>query len=155
MSWGTCFSGSNNIHFNFPPIMSDGRNYASWQPSAVVNERIRRAENIHTNWEYRQFMTNNGIQIMKLNNQEACLDLGITPHIYSDRTPSENVPHLYSGSMDTRQPGYGYNTSDLKNPYLSREQLQSRYLSPSIEVKTVENKTMNYHINKTMNYHFQ
>jgi hypothetical protein len=90
-------------------------------------------------------MTNNGIQIMKLNNQEACLDLGITPHIYSDRTPSENVPHLYSGSMDTRQPGYGYNTSDLKNPYLSREQLQSRYLSPSIEVKTVENKTMNYH----------
>ena len=32
MSWGTCFSGSNNIHFDFPPIMSDGRNFSSWQP---------------------------------------------------------------------------------------------------------------------------
>ena len=28
MSWGTCYSGSNNIHFGFPPIMTDGRNYA-------------------------------------------------------------------------------------------------------------------------------
>ena len=26
MSWGTCYSGSNNIHFNFPAIMDDSRN---------------------------------------------------------------------------------------------------------------------------------
>jgi len=137
MSWGTCFSGSNNIHFNFPPIMSDGRNYASWQPSAVVNERIRNAENINSNWDYRRYMTHNGLQIMKMNNQEACLALGINQHVHSDRTPSDNVPHLYSSSTDTSQPGYGYTTSDLKNPYLSREQLQSKLLSPSIEVTFV------------------
>ena len=41
MSWGTCYSGSNNIHFDFPPIMKDGRNFASWQPGAVLSERIR------------------------------------------------------------------------------------------------------------------
>jgi hypothetical protein len=45
MSWSTCYSGSNNINFNFPPIMADGRNYASWQPDAVVNERIQKQEN--------------------------------------------------------------------------------------------------------------
>jgi hypothetical protein len=41
MSWAVCYSGSNNIHFNFPPIMADGRNYASWQPDAVINNRIQ------------------------------------------------------------------------------------------------------------------
>ena len=37
MSWATCYAGSNNIHFNYPPIMNDGRNFASWQPGAVIN----------------------------------------------------------------------------------------------------------------------
>jgi hypothetical protein len=36
--------------------------------------------------------------------------------------------------MDTKAPGFGYPTSDLKNPYLSREQLQARMISPSISV---------------------
>ena len=42
MSWGTCYSASNNIHFDFPPIMNDGRNYASWQPVAVINNEIKK-----------------------------------------------------------------------------------------------------------------
>ena len=66
MSWAQCFSGSNNIHFNFPPILSDGRNYASWQPEAVINERIQKKENINSNWAYRQFLTHNGLDIMNL-----------------------------------------------------------------------------------------
>jgi hypothetical protein len=132
MSWGTCYSGSNNIHFNFPPIMSDGRNYSSWQPDAVVNERIQKQEHITTNWSYRQFLTNNAQQIMKYNNQEACADLGLNPHIQTNKTPSSNVPHMFTSVMDTRTPGYGYPTSDLKNPYLSREQLQSKMVSPAI-----------------------
>ena len=62
--WGTCYSASNNIHFNFPPIMNDGRNWASWQPEAVINNRIQSQENIHTNWAYRQYMVKNGIEII-------------------------------------------------------------------------------------------
>ena len=42
MSWATCYSGSNNIHFNYPPLMADGRSYASWQPDAVINRRIQK-----------------------------------------------------------------------------------------------------------------
>ena len=26
MSWGTCYAGSNNIHNNYPALMSDGNN---------------------------------------------------------------------------------------------------------------------------------
>ena len=48
MSWATAYTGSNNIHFNFPPIMTDGRNYSQWEPSNVTNEKIRESENINT-----------------------------------------------------------------------------------------------------------
>jgi len=132
MSFATCYSGSNNIHFNFPPIMADGRNYASWQPEAVINERIQKQENIQSNWQYRQFLQHNGLKIMKYNSTEACYDLGIDPHTTTNTTPSSNVPFTYRSSFDTAKPGFGYCNSDLKNPYLTREQLNARMIAPSI-----------------------
>lgn len=134
MSFATCYSGSNNIHFNFPPIMADGRNYASWQPEAVINNRIQQQENIHSNWQYRQFLQKNGLQIMKYNSKEACYDLGIDPHTTTNTTPSSNVPFTYRSSFDTAKPGFGYCNSDLKNPYLTREQLNARMIAPTITV---------------------
>jgi hypothetical protein len=131
-NWGTCFSGSNNIHFNFPPIMADGRNYASWQPDAVVNERIQKQENITSNWSYRQYLTQNALQIMKYNTSEACYDLGLPSHEQTNKTPSSNVPYLYSSTFDTKNPGFGYCSSDLKSPYLSREQLNARMIAPTL-----------------------
>ena len=132
MSWATCFSGSNNIHFNFPPIMQDGRTYSSYQPEAVVNQRIQEVNNINSNWKYRQFLTQNADQIMKFNTTEACYTLGLSPHYATNATPSSNVPFLYKSTFDTSSPGFGYPTSDLKNPYLSRQQLEARMISPSI-----------------------
>ena len=132
MSWATCYSGSNNIHFNFPPIMADGRNFASWQPDAVINQRIQKQEQIKSNWQYRRYLQNNGTQIMNYNNLEACYDLGLDPHVQTGRTPSNNVPYAFKSAFDTTTPGFGYCNSDLKNPYLTREQLNSRMVSPSI-----------------------
>ena len=132
MSWSTCYSGSNNYNINIPPIMADGRNYASWQPDAVVNERIQVQEGIQSNWSYRQYLQNNGLQIMNYNNSEACYTLGLDPHVQTDRTPSDNVPKKFSGVFDTSKPGFGYCNSDLKNPYLSREQLNARLIAPSV-----------------------
>jgi len=126
--------GSNNIHFDFPPIMSDGRNFASWQPESVINDEIRHKERIHTNWEYRQFLTNNATQIMKLNNKESCYDLGLNPHVQSGKKGSNNIPFTYHSTSDERQPSFGYSTSHLKNPYISREQLEARMIAPSITV---------------------
>ena len=138
MSWATCFSGSNNIHFNFPPIMQDGRTYSSYQPEAVVNQRIQEVNNINSNWKYRQFLTQNADQIMQFNTTEACYTLGLNPHYATNATPSSNVPFLYKSTFDTSSPGFGYPTSDLKNPYLSRQQLEARMISPSI---TMNNAT--------------
>ena len=72
MSWATCYAGSNNIHFNFPPIMMDGRNYATWQPGAVVNEQIRENNHITSNWDYRTFLQKNDVKIMKANSISSC-----------------------------------------------------------------------------------
>lgn len=135
MSWQTCYSGSNNIDFNFPPIMNDGRNYASWQPDALVNERIQRQEGIQSNWQYRQYLQKNGTQIMNFNTQEACYTQGLDPHYTTNQTPSDNVPYTFKGTFDTGKPGFGYCNSDLKSPYLSREQLNARLIAPYINLQ--------------------
>jgi len=132
MSWATCYSGSNNIHFDFPPIMADGRVYSSWQPEAVVNDRIRQQENITTSWQYRQFLTHNATDIMKINNQEACSALGLPSHFQTNATPSSNVPYTFKSTFDTNTPGFGYCNSNLKQPYLTREQLQARMIAPIV-----------------------
>ena len=142
MSWSTCYSGSNNIIFNSPPIMNDGRNYSSWQPDALVNERIQKQEGIQSNWKYRQYLQHNGLQIMNYNTMEACYDLGLDPHVKTDRTPSSNVTYKFKGTFDTITPGYGYCNSDLKSPYLSREQLNLRLVAPSISPSDYQNATI-------------
>ena len=144
MSWGTCYSGSNNIHFDFPPIMADGRNYATWQPGAVINEQIRQKEGIKTNWQYRSYLTNNADSIIKQNQLAACNDCCSCPARYTNQpSHSPNTvnmnkekvadaqPFLYKSCTDGSQP-YGYETSDLKNLYLSEQQLQSRMVTPVI-----------------------
>jgi hypothetical protein len=130
MSWATCNSGSNNIHFNFPPIMNDGRNFAKWQPGAVINQEIRKENNIQSNSQYRQFLVENADSIISSNQQDACDNCGYCSCIVSGESIS-NTPFLYSSCMDNSQP-YGYENSDLKSLYLSSYQLQSRMVSPLI-----------------------
>jgi hypothetical protein len=137
--WTNCYSASNNYNFNFPPIMADGRNFASWQPDAAVNERIQVKEGIKSNWQYRQYLQNNSVQIMNYNSIESCYDLGLVPHVQTDKTPSDNVPYKFKGIYDTSKPGFGYCNSDLKKPYLSKEQLNSRLVAPSINPSNYKN----------------
>ena len=66
---------------------------------------------------------------------ESCYDLGLTTHFYSASDPADQVnksPFLFKTTYDTNKPGFGYNNSNLKSPYISREQLQSRMMAPSI-----------------------
>lgn len=132
MSWGTCYSASNNIHFNSPPIMMDGRNFSSWKPESTINQQIRMDHNIHSNWSYRQYLTTNASDIMNLNRSEYCQELGLPTHFFSLQTPASNVPILMKSNFNTLSPGYGYFDSDLKNPYLSREQLEARLVAPNL-----------------------
>jgi hypothetical protein len=131
MSWGTCYSGSNNIYTDFPPIMNDGRNFANWQPGSVVNEHIRKEAKIKTNWEYRQYLSKNADAFIKYNQMSACDNCSATAtQISGGGVPvSNNTPYLYKSCLDNTQK-FGYENSDLKNLYLSDVKLQSRMVTP-------------------------
>jgi hypothetical protein len=113
--------------------MTDGRNFSGWQPGNAVNESIRRAENIKTNWDYRRYLTTNADQIMNINSIDAVnmSDHGLFEVSAYAQEKQRNVPFMYSSVMDTREP-FGYAPSDLKDIYLSREELQSRMVAPEI-----------------------
>ena len=128
-TWGTCYNGSNNIHFDFPPIMMDGRNYASWLPGAKINEEIRKSQNIQTNWDYRKYMIANADNIIKRNQIEACDQCCSCPARYGNGESVPNTPYLYKSCVDSTNP-YGYENSDLKKLYLSKYQLNCRLYTP-------------------------
>jgi hypothetical protein len=131
MSWGTCYSGSNNIHFNYPPIMADGRNFASWQPGAVINEKIRQESGIKSNWQYRKYLMENADHIIKYNQLGACDECSNSMASYGGRENLTGNPFVYNSYLENSQP-FGYENSDLKNSYLSRQQLQERMVVPVI-----------------------
>jgi hypothetical protein len=130
MSWGTCYAGSNNIHPDFPPIMNDGRNFANWQPGAVINEYIRQQANIKSNWSYRDYLTKNADTIIKYNQLSACGECAANTVQYGTGKPvSNNSPYLFKSSLDETKK-FGYEDSDMKNLYLTDYTLQSRMVTP-------------------------
>ena len=131
MSWGTCYSGSNNIHFDFPPIMADGRNFANWQPGAVINEKIRENAGITSNWQYRKYLMENADQIIKYNQLGACEQSSGGVVNYGGEEKLNGSPFLYNSYLENSQP-FGYENSDLKNSYLTRQPLQERMVTPVI-----------------------
>jgi transposase len=130
MSWGTCYSASNNIHSDFPALMSDGRLYTNYEPMCEVNNQYIERNGIKTNYQYRQFLMDNAESIMNQNSKQACDECGVCNYGYPLRTaePSQGK-YIYRSTQDFTQP-YGYENSDLKNLYLSRNALQSRLVAP-------------------------
>ena len=131
MSWGTCSSGSNNIHFDFPPIMNDGRNFANWVPSAEISELIRKDVGIKHNHEYRSYLVKNADEIITNNQITACEQCCHCPSTYGTGKSITNDKYLYKSCGDSARP-FGYESSDMKDLYLSRQQLQSRKVAPIV-----------------------
>ena len=123
---------TNNKYPEFPPLMMDGRAItASYQPESVLNEYLITDNNIKSNWEYRKFLTNNAQQLMEYNFRESCNDSGYYKRYEDIINKTNNTPYLYTSNNDNSKP-FGYSSSDLKDLYLSREQLNSSKISPAI-----------------------
>jgi len=133
---------TNNKYPGFPPIMSDGRAVtASWQPEAVINESLIKDNHIESNWEYRQYLTKNANAIMESNFRESCNDVGYYKRanqlLMKDQAVNATAPYTYKSVMDNERPK-GYTSSDLKELYLSREQLNARKIAPSLREPTTD-----------------
>ena len=118
-------SANNNIYMYNKP------DYASWQPQAIVNNQIRSNEGIKSNWQYRQYMTNNASYIMKYNTQEAIYESGNNPYTLVNNEPVQKTPYLYSNIQQNTEPPVNYGESDLKRSYLEKERIQARLISPN------------------------
>tara|TARA_X000000950_G_C13786382_1_gene607436 strand:+ start:604 stop:1068 length:465 start_codon:yes stop_codon:yes gene_type:complete len=127
MSWATCYKGSNNIHFNLPPLMSDGRNFSTLTPMRQENTNLFEKLNMQTNYDYRQYLIKNAEKIMK-NNQSSACDNCCHCETIVDNIPSHQK-YFYRSCSDLNKP-YGYEDSDLKNMYLSRTELNSQLKAP-------------------------
>ena len=138
MSWGTCYSGSNNIFTSAPPLMSDGRNYANWKTGCEIDQSIKKNAGILSNSDYRLFLINNADKIIEFNQLESCNNCGCCPYFQSN-SGKMNRPFLYetdcyAKNNDCRP--FGYENSDLKNLYLSREQLAAFKTQPLTFIKS-------------------
>jgi len=126
---------TNNAFPKFPPLMADGRTViSSWQPESATNDRLIRSNDIKTNWEYRKYLSDHSTQIIEYNFRETCNDTGyyIPPaSVGTTADAFKNVPYAYKTYTQTTKPP-GYEDSDLKQLYLSREQLNARRVAPQI-----------------------
>lgn len=134
MTWGTCYKSNgntlNNIYSELPPLMSDQRLFTSYDPNYETNETFMEKNNITSNYEYRQYLTQNADSIMEENRQNVCNDSGIC--VFSQtgfKQRNKEGKYLYSGHSDTTRP-YGYEDSNMKSKYVSEKALESRMSAP-------------------------
>lgn len=137
---------TNNVYPGFPPLMADGRSViASYQPEAVLNENLIKQAGIQTNWEYRKFLTHNSQQIQRDNFKEACNDMGyfqrFAPAERGDTQSFSQEPKRYASYQESAQPIHG-SVSNLKELYLSREELAARKVSAPITQEELYKNTM-------------
>jgi hypothetical protein len=148
--------GTNNRYPHFPPKMQDGRSLiSSWTPESIMDKQywkeheteFQNGAPLNPNWMYRRYLQKNAYDIMTKNFQETANDTGsmiaqgtvehqpptsASSYTASSTTPgSVNVPHMFGALNDPIVP-QGYESSDLKTLYLSREQLQARKSAPTV-----------------------
>ena len=124
--WATDYKTNNNATDSFPGILHDGRLFTHYTPDAVVNENIKRANFIKTNSEYRKYLTDNALSIMK-NNYSSMILENTSPEF--DNLIQNGSPYLFKGVQDESTPP-GYECSFPKNIYLSREKLDDQKRRP-------------------------
>jgi len=138
---------ANNKYAAFPPLMSDGRSITNtWQPESTLNAEIIQTNGIRSNWEYRQFLIQNGGHVAAYNFRESANDIGYfkrpidLPSMRSNQVEGLYTnPYMYKSITDGSKP-VGYVNSDLKDVYLSREQLDARKISPVVNQEQLLNR---------------
>jgi hypothetical protein len=138
MSWGTNYKGSNNIHFNFPPLMDDGRNYSNYEAGASLDNKLKEKANIKTNTDYRKYLQTNADSIIKNNQLSACGECTTCPYFSGPIQDLPNTkPYIFDSILSNDQP-YGYETGDLKNKYLSKQFLEAQMHAPRFRIPNQE-----------------
>ena len=68
----TCYKTSDNKYRDCPPRMSDGRHFTDYRPVCDVNNTILSDNNLEGSFNYRNFLQENGAELMEKNREYAC-----------------------------------------------------------------------------------
>ena len=126
MSWATNYVNPNNLNIPYQGIVQDGRLFTDYSPSTILNDKIRESNNITSNTKYKEYLTKNAKVIMEHNFGYA----GLTSD--SNLNLGRNIPYTFNDVNDSSIPS-GYETSQPKNLYLSREKLVSNQVRPLLQ----------------------
>lgn len=106
-------------------LMNEGRPFTDYKTAAIINENIKNKNKFFTNNEYRAYLKNNADNIIKHNFNQVYKLTPFTPEkqVYTKCPTKSNF--VFTNIDDTRKPN-NYESSDLKDFYLSKEQLNKR-----------------------------
>ena len=126
---------SNNQYKYFPPKMEDSRSLVSSYQSISVIDYIYK--NHKSNWEYREYLKNNAVDIQKEMQEKSLNDIGYYQRFIKNlsdypETTSPIIPYFFSSMFDNSRP-FGYQDSDMKQVYYTKEQLNARLMMPKIQ----------------------
>lgn len=139
---------THNLYKDYPPMMNDGRVLvASWQPESITNNNLVQIIGATSNWKYREFLTHAANEIRQQNYAETMNDIGYVERYASAPSFQYTTPYTYKSYLDNTTPP-GYEGSDLKEMYFSREELNARKMSPAITQEELINSSQNVYKNK-------
>ena len=139
---------THNLYKDYPPMMNDGRVLvASWQPESITNNNLVQIIGATSNWKYREFLTHSANEIRQQNYAETMNDIGYVERYANAPSFQYTTPYTYKSYLDNTTP-LGYEGSDLKELYLSREELNARKMSPAITQEELINSSQNVYKNK-------
>lgn len=127
------YNKSNNIHFNYPALMEDGRNFGSYIPGIEIDNRLQKNNNIKNNSDYRKYLQENAVKLMKTNFMNACDYSNVFYRITETNKYNGSKPYIF-GNIFSRDQPYGYENSDLKELYLSRQELDGKIHAPRFDL---------------------
>lgn len=119
-------NSSSKIYYTVTPINPQE---ASWQPDAIINNKIHVESGITSNWKYRQYMQNNAKHIMKYDTSEYVYASGNNPYMTNNnKNINQGVPYRFGSLYDDN---YIFSNSDLKQDFLKKQQMSGRMVSPA------------------------
>ena len=108
--------------------MSDGRIHTEHDTACEINNGILKQTGISNNYDYRQYLIRNGLDIMSQNTNSSQANSNVQSFSGNNITTTK---YLFKSMSDKKQP-FGYETSDLKNLYLTRKELEGKMSAPFV-----------------------
>lgn len=128
---------TNNRYDGFPPLMNDGRSIvANGKSEPLSHNALLQKTGITNNAQYRDYMIKNAKDIMVAEFHNTSNDTGFSAEgRFADyllaSTTGKHAKHAsYNVAKPTNLPAIA--NSDLKNIYLSREQLDAKRMYPAL-----------------------